>query len=94
MILLTRAVTVLNTVANIGTSGSGNSNWSPQDDVTTQEVSNKIGSQPDIDMYMVPIPRSSEKSIALGSNRSVSSLSHMVPQRFYAKVTYDEHTEY
>ena len=41
---------------------------------------------------MVSVPRNFEKSMVLGSNSSDSSLSHMVPQRFYAKVPYDEHT--
>ena len=59
-----------------------------------QEDSDKLGSQPDIDIYIyiVQVPRNSEKSMVLGSNSSDSSLSHMVPQRFYAEETSDEHT--
>ena len=41
---------------------------------------------------MVPVHRNSENSMVLGTDSSDSSLSHMVPQRFYTKVTYDEHT--
>ena len=51
-----------------------------------------LGLQTDVDIYMVPVPRTSEKSMALHSDSSESSLDHMVPQRFYAKVTYDEYT--
>ena len=40
----------------------------------------------------MPGPKTSEKSMALGSNSSESSFGHMVPQRLYAKVTYDEYT--
>ena len=41
---------------------------------------------------MMQVPRNSEKSKVLGSDSSDSSLDHMVPWRFYSKVTYDEHT--
>ena len=81
---LTRAVMVINTVANVGLLGSSNSNQSPWDDVAIQGNSDKLGSQTDVDIYMVPVPKTSEKS--------ESSFGHMVPQRFYAKVTYDEYT--
>ena len=57
-----------------------------------QGDNDKLGSQTDIDIYMVSVPRTSEKSISLGSNNSESSFGHMVPYRFYAKVTYDEYT--
>ena len=41
---------------------------------------------------MVPVPRTSENSMPLGSNSSESSFGHMVPQTFYAEVTYGEYT--
>ena len=47
---LTRAETMINTVNDVGTLESGNSNQLSQDDVTMQEDSDKLGSQPDIDI--------------------------------------------
>ena len=67
-------------------------NWSSLDDVTMQGDSDKLGSQTDIDIYMVPVPRTSQESLALCSDSSESSFDHMVPQRFYAEVTHDEYT--
>ena len=49
---LTRAATVITIVANMGTLGSCNLNWSSQDDVTTLEDSDKLDSQPDTDIYI------------------------------------------
>ena len=89
---LTRAAAVINTVTDVGSLGSGNSNWSSWHDVTMQGDSDKLGSQADVDIYMIQVPRTSEKPVALGSDSSNSSFGHMVPQRFYSKVTYDEYT--
>ena len=41
---------------------------------------------------MILVPRTSEKSMAWGSNSSECDVSHIVPQTFYAEVTYDEDT--
>ena len=50
-----------------------------------------MGSQIDVDIYMIPVLRISENSMALGSNSSESSFGHIAPQRFYADVKYDEY---
>ena len=89
---LTKAVMVINNVANVGSLGSGNSNWALGNDITMQGDSDKIDPETDIEIYMIPVLRTSEKSMALGSNNSESSYGHIAPQRFYAEVTYDEYT--
>ena len=87
---LTKAVTVINTGADVGSLGSGNSNWPSPDDITMQGDSDKIGSQTDVEIHMIPVLRTSEKPMALGSDSSESSFGHIAPWRFYAEVTYDE----
>ena len=54
---LTKAAMVINTVADVGSLGSGNSNRSLQDDITMQGDSDKIGSQTDIEIYRIPVLR-------------------------------------
>ena len=81
---------VINTVANVGSLGSGNLNWSLLDYITTQGDSDKIGSQTDVESYMIPVSRTSEKPIVLGSNSLESNFGHIAPQRFHVEVTYDE----
>ena len=58
-----------------------------QEDVTSHNLTL-------IYIYMVPVPRNSEKSMVLGSSSSDSTLSNMVPQTFYAEVTYEHTNEY
>ena len=57
-----------------------------------QGDSDKIGSQTDVEIYMIPVSRTSVKPMALGSDSSQSSFGDIAPWRFYAKVTYDEYT--
>ena len=54
-----------------------------------QGDSDKIGSQTDVEIYMIPVLRTAEKPMALGSDSSESSFGHIAQQRFYAEVTYD-----
>ena len=71
---LTKAVVVINTVANVGSLGSDNSNQSLQDDVAMQGDSDKIGSQTNGDIYILLVQRTSEKLTVLSSNSSESNL--------------------
>ena len=89
---LTKAVMVIYTVADVGSLGSGNSNRSSLDDITKQGDRDKIGSQTDTEIYKIPVSRTSEKPMVLGSNSSEFSFGHIAPQKFYAEVTYDEYT--
>ena len=89
---LPKAVMVINTVADVGSLGSGNANQSSGDDITMQGDRDKIGSQTDIEIYVISVLRTSERPMALGSNSSESSFGHIAPQRFYAEVTYDDYT--
>ena len=57
-----------------------------------QGDSNKIGSQTDIDVYMIPVQRTSEKFTVMSSNSSESRINLVDSQRFYAEISYDEYT--
>ena len=52
----------------------------------------KIGSQRDVDVYMILVHSTSEKLTALSSNSSESSFDHAILWRFYAEISYDENT--
>ena len=89
---LTKAAMVINTVADVGSLGSEISNWSSQDDIAMQGDSDRIGSQTDADVYMIPVQRTSEKLTVLSSDSWDSSFDLIVPQRFYAEISYNGYT--
>ena len=84
-----KAVMVINTVADVGSLGSDNSNQSSQDYVAMQGDSDKIGSQTDIDIYMLPVQRPSEKLTLSSSNSSEFNFDLIAMLRFYIEITYD-----
>ena len=88
---LTEAVTVINTVADMGSLWSDILNQSSQDDIATQGDTNKIGSQTDVDVYMVLVQRTSDKLTVLSSDSSESSFDLIILQRFYTEISYDEY---
>ena len=53
--MLIQALMVINTVADVRSLGSDFMNSSSGDDTATQEDSNKIGPQTDVDVYMIPV---------------------------------------
>ena len=57
-----------------------------------QGDSDKIGSQTDIDVYMIWVQMTSDKLTVFGSDSSESSFDLIVPQRFYAEILYYEYT--
>ena len=50
-----------------------------------------IGSQTDVDVYMIPVQSTSDKLTTLSSDSSESSFDHAIPQRFHAEISYDEY---
>ena len=83
---------VINTVGDVGSLGSDFSNLSSLDNIVKQGDSDKIGSQTDIDVYMMPVQSTSDKLTALGSNGSESSFYLIILQRFYTEILYNEYT--
>ena len=61
---LAKTEMIINTVADVGSLGSGNLNQPSQDDINMQGDSDKIGLQTDTDIYIIPVLRISEKSIS------------------------------
>ena len=77
---------VINTIADVRSLGSDFLNWSSWDDITTQEDSNKIGSQTDIDVFMIPVQSTSDKLTALSNNSLESRFDHAILQRFHSEI--------
>ena len=57
-----------------------------------QGDSDKIGSQTDVDVYMIQVQSISGKLTALSSDSSEYSFDLIILQRFYAVISYDEYT--
>ena len=86
---LTKAVMVINTVADMGSLGSDILNQSLWDDIAMQGDSDKIGSQTNV-AYMIPVQRTSEWLTVMSSNSSESSFNLVTLQRSYAEILCDE----
>ena len=57
-----------------------------------QGNNNKIGSQTDVDVYMIPVQSTSDKLTGLSSDSSESSIDPIILQRFNAEILYYEYT--
>ena len=89
--MLMKAAMVINTVADVESLGSDISNWSSWDDIAMQGDSDKIWSQIDTDVYMIPVQRTSGKLTVLGISSWESSFDLIDPQRFNTEILYNEY---
>ena len=90
--ILMKAAMVINTVADVGSLGSDFLNWSTQDNIAIQGDSNKIVSQTDVDVNIIPVQSTSDKLTALSSDSSESSFDLLILQSLYAEILCDEYT--